>query len=153
MAAAEPKIADPRPSSVTGDERQVPYVNMSAQWAEEREALLPVIEQVLASGQWVGGPAVEDFEAAAAKLCGVAHAVALNSGTDALVLGMAALGIGPGDEVITPPNSFVASAAAIVQVGARPVFADVGDDQNIDPERIAAAITRTTGTTLSVSAL
>jgi dTDP-4-amino-4,6-dideoxygalactose transaminase len=113
---------------------------MAAQWAEERDALLPIIEEVLAEGHWVGGTAIDRFEAEAARLCGVAHAVALNSGTDALVLGMAALGIGPGDEVITPPNSFIASTAAIVQLGARPVFVDVRDDQNIDPERIEEAI-------------
>ena len=125
-------------------DREVPYVNMAAQWAEERDALLPIVERVLAEGHWVGGAAVAEFEAAAARLCGVAHAIALNSGTDALVLGMAALGIGPGDEVVTPPNSFIASTAAIVQLGARPVFVDVRDDQNIDPERIEDAITART---------
>jgi dTDP-4-amino-4,6-dideoxygalactose transaminase len=67
--------------------------------------------------------------------------VALNSGTDALILSLRSLAIGPGDEVITPPNSFVASTAAIVHVGAKPVFVDVLSDQNIDSERIAAAIT------------
>ncbi len=144
MPAAEPKIVDQSPSSgarVVGAERNVPYVNMAAQWAEEREALLPIVERVLAEGHWVGGAEIAEFEAAAARLCGVAHAVALNSGTDALALGMAALGIGSEDEVITPPNSFIASTAAIVQLGARPVFVDVRDDQNIDPERIEAAIT------------
>jgi dTDP-4-amino-4,6-dideoxygalactose transaminase len=141
MPAAEPKVVDRTASGGESAARQVPYVDMAAQWAEEREALLPVIERALAEGHWVGGPAIAEFEAAAARLCGVAHAVALNSGTDALVLGMAALGIGPGDEVITPPNSFVASTAAIVQLGARPVFVDVRDDQNIDPTLIEAAIT------------
>lgn len=128
----------------------MPYVDLAAQWAEERDALLPIVERSLAGGQWVGGDAVAAFEAAAAKLCGVAHAVALNSGTDALALGMAALGIGPGDEVITPPNSFVASTAAIVQLGARPVFVDVGDDQNIDPSLIEAAITPKTKAVMPV---
>jgi dTDP-4-amino-4,6-dideoxygalactose transaminase len=128
------------PVSPEGVRREVPYVDLAAQWAEERDQLLPIIEQALAEGQWVGGPAVAAFEAAASRLCGVAHAVALNSGTDALVLGMAALGIGPGDEVITPPNSFVASTAAVVQLGARPVFVDVRDDQNFDPALIEAAV-------------
>lgn len=141
MPAAEPEVMVEDPSSGARAARQVPYVDMAAQWAEERDELLPIVERVLAGGHWVGGPAIAEFEAAAARLCGVAHAVALNSGTDALVLGMAGLGIGPGDEVITPPNSFVASTAAIVQLGARPVFVDVRDDQNIDPERIEAAMT------------
>ncbi|MDX1575959.1 MAG: aminotransferase class I/II-fold pyridoxal phosphate-dependent enzyme, partial [Kiloniellales bacterium] len=144
---------EPGPSSAdssSGAERLVPYVNMAAQWAEEREALLPILEKVLAEGHWVGGPDIEELESALARLCGVAHAVALNSGTDALALGMAALGIGPGDEVITPPNSFIASTAAIVQLGARPVFVDVGDDQNIAPELIEAAITPKTKAVMPV---
>jgi dTDP-4-amino-4,6-dideoxygalactose transaminase len=140
MPAAEPEPRQATPVSPEDARREVPYVDLAAQWAEERDQLLPVIEQALAEGQWVGGPAVAAFEAAAARLCGVAHAVALNSGTDALVLGMAALGIGPGDEVITPPNSFVASTAAVVQLGARPVFVDVRDDQNIDPALIETAL-------------
>lgn len=144
MPAAEAKVVEPRPSSadsVEGAERHVPYVNMAAQWAEERDELLPIVERVLAEGHWVGGPETEELEEALARLCGVSRAVALNSGTDALALGMAALGIAPGDEVITPPNSFIASTAAIVQLGAHPVFVDVRDDQNIDAEAIAAAIT------------
>jgi dTDP-4-amino-4,6-dideoxygalactose transaminase len=120
---------------------RIPYVDIAAQWAEERAELLPIVEGVLASGQYIDGPAIAEIEAKMAALCGVRHAVALNSGTDALILGLKALGIGPGDEVITPPNSFVASTAAIVHVGAKPVFADVLPDQNIDPEQVAAAIT------------
>jgi dTDP-4-amino-4,6-dideoxygalactose transaminase len=114
---------------------------MAAQWAEERDELLPIVERLLSEGHWVGGPEIDELEEALARLCGVSHAIALNSGTDALAFGMAALGIGPGDEVITPPNSFIASTAAIVQLGARPVFVDVCDDQNIDPVRIEWAIT------------
>ena len=124
--------------------RQIPYVNLKAQWIDERASLLPLIENVLASGIYVGGEDVEEFETAVAKLCGVQHAVALNSGTDALVCAMHAIGIGPGDEVITTPNSFIASAASIVQVGARPVFVDVGKDQNINVDLIESAITNKT---------
>jgi dTDP-4-amino-4,6-dideoxygalactose transaminase len=123
--------------------RRVPYVDFAAQFAEERGAIMGVVEQVFARGEFVGGGggAVEALEAELAALIGVRHVVAVNSGTDALILGMRALGLGPGDEVITPPNSFVASTAAIVAVGAKPVFADVREDQNIDPDAIAAAIT------------
>ena len=92
---------------------KVPYVNISAQWASQRADLLPLIEEVLASGQYIGGQEVENFEKSAATLCQTKHCIALNSGTDALVLGLAAMGVGKGDEVITPPNSFIASTAAI----------------------------------------
>lgn len=121
--------------------REVPYVNLAAQYAQEREALLPIIDAVLRSGNYIGGEAVDRLEAELAAFVGVKHAVVLNSGTDALVLGLAALGIGPGDEVITPPNSFVASTAVIAHLRAKPVFVDVLPDQNIDPGRIEAAIT------------
>jgi dTDP-4-amino-4,6-dideoxygalactose transaminase len=119
----------------------IPYVNLAAQYAAERESILPVIDKVLASGQWVGGAMIEEFEVAAARYLGAKHVVSVASGTDALVLGLRALGIGAGDEVITPPNSFVASTAAIYFSGATPVFADVLPDQNIDPVAIEAAIT------------
>lgn len=123
---------------------KIPYINLQAQWENERNELLPIIDTVLASGQYIAGPIVEEFEKRAAELCGTKHCVALNSGTDALVFGLIAMGVKPGDEVITPPNSFVASTAAIVQVGAVPVFVDVLPDQNIDPAKIEAAITRKT---------
>jgi len=119
----------------------IPYVDLAAQYAEERAQLLPVIESVLAAGTYVGGEVIKRLEGKLAVLCRTKHAIMLNSGTDALILGMRVLGIGPGDEVITPPNSFVASTSAIVHLGAKPVFADVLPDQNIDPQRIAAAIT------------
>ncbi len=123
---------------------KVPYVNFAAQWQEEREYLMPIIERVMASGQYIGGQYVDEFEHQAARLCQAKHCVALNSGTDALILGLKVLGVGPGDEVITPPNSFVASTAAIIHVGARPVFVDVLPDQNIDPDKIESAITKRT---------
>jgi dTDP-4-amino-4,6-dideoxygalactose transaminase len=128
----------------------VPYVNLAAQYAEERKLLLPLIDRALSSGQWVGGPAVEEFESSAARYLDAKHVVGVASGTDALILGLRALGIGVGDEVITPPNSFVASTAAIVFVGAKPVFADVLPDQNIDPAAIEAAITPRTRAILPV---
>jgi len=120
---------------------RVPYVDFPAQFAEERAELMPLLKGVFSRGDFVGGAAIEALEQELSAYLGVAHVVALNSGTDALILGLRALGIGPGDEVITPPNSFVASTAAIVAVGATPVFADVREDQNIDPAAIAATIT------------
>ena len=119
----------------------VPYVNLAAQWQDEKQDLLPIIESVMSSGQFVGGDVVEDFEQKAAELCGTRYCVALNSGTDALVCGLLALGVQAGDEVISPPNSFIASTAAIVHIKAKPVFVDVLPDQNIDPSRIEEEIT------------
>ena len=129
---------------MTGETLQIPYVNLAAQYAEEKDSLLPCLEGVLTKGDFVGGTAVDDLETAIADYTGAGHAVALNSGTDALILALSALGIGPGDEVITAPNSFIASAGAIVRAGATPVFADVRDDQNIDPDAVQNAITENT---------
>ena len=123
---------------------RIHYVNLQKQWLEEREELLPIIDQVLESAQFVGGDELDRFEENIAKLCGTKYACGLNSGTDALMLALALSGIGKGDEVITPPNSFIASTAAIVHIGATPVFVDVLPDQNIDPSKIEAAITERT---------
>ena len=125
-------------------DRPIPYVDLGTQYAEERKELLAIIDRIMADGQLVGGNAVAEFEQDVASFHGVKHAVALNSGTDALYLSLVAMGIGRGDEVITPPNSFVASTAVIVQVGAKPVFVDVLDDQNIDPAKIETAVTSRT---------
>ena len=123
---------------------QIPYVNLGAQWQDDRDELLPIIDTVLGSGQYVGGDEIDKFEKNMAELCQVKYAVALNSGTDALTLSLHLLGVGRGDEVITPPNSFIASTAVIVHLGAKPVFVDVLPDQNIDPGKIEAAITEKT---------
>lgn len=130
--------------------RNVPFVNFAAQFAEEREALLAVTEDVYRRGMYVDGPEIEAFEQAVASYCECHYAVAVGSGTDALILGLKALGVGSGDEVITPPNSFIASTSAIVAVGAKPVFADVLDDQNIDPAKVEAAITPRTRAVMPV---
>ena len=132
------------------DATPIRYVDMAAQFAEQRDQIMTRIEAVLAEGKLVGGPDIELLEQEVAGFCGVAHAVALNSGTDALALGMAALGIGEGDEVIVPPNSFIASAAAVATIGATPVFADVRDDLNIDPKKVEAAITPQTKAIMAV---
>ena len=123
---------------------EVPYVNLSAQWNEERDDLLPIIESILESGQYVGSKEIEQLESRIEKSFGVKHAITLNSGTDALVLALLAINVGPNDEVITPPNSFIASTAAIARVGAKPVFMDVHADQNIDPNLIEGSITKKT---------
>ena len=123
---------------------KIPYVNLGEQWKQEKAELLPIIEDVLASGQYIGSDVVEQFEKKVVRICNTKYCVALNSGTDALVFGLAALGVKRGDEVITAPNSFVASAASITHLGAKPIFVDVLPDQNIDPSKIEAAITSNT---------
>ncbi len=120
---------------------KIPYINLGAQWAEEKGELLPIIDKVLSSGQYIGGREIEVLEEKISELCDSKFCIALNSGTDALVCGLAAMGIRRGDEVITPPNSFIASTAAIVHIGAKPVFVDVLPDQNIDPAKVIKAIT------------
>jgi dTDP-4-amino-4,6-dideoxygalactose transaminase len=123
---------------------RIPYVNLQKQWLDERDDLLPIIDKVLESAELIGGEELDKFEENIAKLCGTRYACGVNSGTDALMLALALSGIRKGDEVITPPNSFIASTAAIIHLGAKPVFVDVLPDQNIDPSKIEAAITEKT---------
>ncbi|GMA49514.1 hypothetical protein GCM10025857_08710 [Alicyclobacillus contaminans] len=104
---------------------QVPLLDLSYQWRSEKDHLLASVERVLERGQYILGPEVRALEQEIAAYCGVGHAVAVGNGTDALILLLKAFDIGPGDEVITTPFTFFATAEAIVQVGATPVFADV----------------------------
>ena len=104
----------------------------------EKEAVLEVLE----SGMLAQGPRVAAFEARFAEVCGVKHAIAVSSGTAALHVALLAHGIGPGDEVITTPFTFIASANSILFTGAKPVFADIAADTfNLNPEQVEAAIT------------
>ena len=122
---------------------KIPYVDLSYKNKSKKE-LISIFKKVLNKGQFVGGDEINLFEKNISKLCGTNYAVALNSGTDALTLALHLLGVGKGDEVITPPNSFIASTAVIVHLGAKPVFVDVLNDQNIDPKKIQNAITKKT---------
>jgi dTDP-4-amino-4,6-dideoxygalactose transaminase len=129
----------------------IPYVNLPAQADEQMPELAAIFERVVRRGSFVGtGAEIERLEARLAEYCGTREAVALNSGTDALFLALQAAGVGPGDEVITPPNSFIASTAVIVHLGARPVFVDVLADQNIDPAAVERAITPRTRAVMPV---
>jgi len=120
---------------------KVRFLDLSVSDSNQREKIMEAIEKVLVHGQVILGPEVVEFENRVAKFCGSPYAVGVNSGTDALFLGLKALGIGPKDEVITSNMSFVASANAIILAGAIPVLSDVLDDFNMDPESVESLIT------------
>ncbi|MDZ7692660.1 MAG: DegT/DnrJ/EryC1/StrS family aminotransferase [Balneolaceae bacterium] len=124
-----------------------PTPDIEAHWEEYSQA----IHNVMKHGQFILGPEVEEFEQKAAEYLGVKHAVGVNSGTDALVIGLRAAGVGPGDEVITTPFSFFATAESISNVGATPVFVDINSETfNLDPSNIEHAITEKTKAILPV---
>lgn len=128
----------------------IPYVNIAAQHAAIKTELLDAVGRVLDGGQFILGDEVRTFEQRFADMCGVRYAVGVNSGTDALILALKTVGVGPGDEVITVPNSFVASAGCIAILGAKPVFIDVREDFNMNPGLIERAITPRTRAILPV---
>jgi len=128
----------------------IPFVDLPAQHDPIREKILAAVSGVMDHGQFILGVEVAEFERRFAELCGSTYAVGVNSGTDALILALKALGIGEGDEVITVPNSFVGSASCIALLGARPVFVDVGEDYNMDPALLEQAITSRTKAVLPV---
>lgn len=120
----------------------VPYNYLDRQFDEaETEAILGKLRALVRTGEFTIGPPVLEFERRLGGMLGVKHVIGTNCGTDALILGLKALGIGVGDEVITAVNTFYATAGAIVAVGARPVFVDVDDQYQIDETKIEAAIT------------
>ena len=124
--------------------KSIPYVNLIKQAESQKKDIILLLNRITKKGQFVGGEEINKFEKNICKLIKVKHCVALNSGTDALTLGLHLLGIKKGDEVITAPNSFIASVAAIVHLGATPVFADICDDGNIDPHDIKKKISTKT---------
>jgi len=123
--------------------KKITYVNLGFK-NRSKTGLIKIFKKILDSGEFVGGKEIIKFEKNISKLCKTNYAVALNSGTDALTLALHLLGVNKGDEVITTPNSFIASTAAIVHLGAIPVFVDVLNDQNIDPLKIEKVITKKT---------
>jgi dTDP-4-amino-4,6-dideoxygalactose transaminase len=130
---------------------RVPLLDVKAQYATIREPLLQAVESVLASGQWILGPAVRDLEERLARYLAVPHAVGVASGTDALLVALRALDCGPGTEVICPAYSFFATAGAISNNGARPVFVDIEEATfNLNPNALEQVITPRTRAVMPV---
>ncbi|TVQ43941.1 MAG: DegT/DnrJ/EryC1/StrS family aminotransferase [Gloeocapsa sp. DLM2.Bin57] len=121
---------------------RIPILDLTQQYQQLQSEIDTAIAKVLASGQFILGPEVKEFETEIAQYLGVKYAIGVNSGTDALMIGMRSLGIGPGDEVITTPFSFVATAESISNIGAKPVFVDINPETfNINPQAIKEQIT------------
>jgi dTDP-4-amino-4,6-dideoxygalactose transaminase len=129
---------------------QIPYINLGLQHKPIKEEILSAMENVLESGQFILGDELTKFEKDFAQLHQTKYALGVANGTDALFLSLKAIGIKQGDEVITAPNSFLASASAVVIVGGTPVFADVREDFNLDPEKVENAITPKTKAIIAV---
>ena len=130
-------------------ERKVSYSYLSKQFKNPK-GFLKAIQAVVSRGDFTLGQTVTQIENKVAKLCGTKYAIGVNSGTDALFLILKTLNIGPGNEVITAPNSFIATTGAIVQTGARPVFVDIQRDYNLNPDLIEEKITSNTKAILPV---
>jgi dTDP-4-amino-4,6-dideoxygalactose transaminase len=129
-------------SSAIASRMTIPILDLKAQYASIRTEIQAAVNSVLENQHFILGPEVKALEKEIAEYCGTKYAVGVASGTDALILGLKACGIGPGDEVIVPSFSFIATADAVSLLGGTPVFADVQPDTyNIDPTKVEALIT------------
>jgi dTDP-4-amino-4,6-dideoxygalactose transaminase len=128
----------------------VPFVDLKAQYQALKAEIDPAIQSVISETAFVGGKYVEGFEKAYAEAYGIKHCISCANGTDAIYITLKALGIGPGDEVITVANSFIATSETISQAGARPVFVDIDEYFHIDPKQLEAKITARTKAVIPV---
>jgi dTDP-4-amino-4,6-dideoxygalactose transaminase len=131
--------------------KKIPLLDLSGETERLWEELMAAVQGVIRSGQFIMGPNVKEFEREAAAYLGVKHAIGVNSGTDALVIALRAAGVEAGDEVITTPFTFFATAESISQLGAVPVFVDIDPQTyNLDPESVERAVTAKTKAILPV---
>jgi dTDP-4-amino-4,6-dideoxygalactose transaminase len=131
--------------------RTVPFSDLAGTTDEIRAEVEAGWRELLGSNAWVGGGVVDRFERDWARYCGTDHAIGVANGTDALHLALRAMGIGPGDEVLVPANTFIATAEAVVLAGARPRFVDVDPDSLLlTPEAVDAAVTSSTAAVMAV---
>jgi len=115
----------------------VPFLDLKVQYKQIEHEVLPMVTEAMTNGAFIGGPQVLGFEKEFAEFCDSKYCAGLNSGTDALRFALMAVGVGPGDEVITVPNTFIATTEAISQVGATPVFVDIDEQTyNMDPQKL-----------------
>src|SRR5262252_4506909 len=122
-------------------DRPIPMLDLTRYDQALKKEIARRVEEVFTTGRFVMGPANEAFEKAFAAEIGVAHAVGVSSGTDALLVSLMALGVGPGDDVITSPFTFFASAGVVSRLNARPVFVDIEQETfNMDPDRLEEAV-------------
>jgi dTDP-4-amino-4,6-dideoxygalactose transaminase len=119
----------------------VPFVDLKAQFRSLRAEIVPRVTQVMEDATFVLGPDVSRFEANFASYLGIAHCVGVESGTAALQFALEAVGVGPGDDVIVPANTYIASALAVSAIGARPVLVDIDETYFMDPSLLEAAMT------------
>ena len=119
----------------------VPFLNLKVQYKQIEHEVLPMVTEAMTNGAFIGGPQVLGFEKEFAEFCESKYCAGLNSGTDALRFALMAVGVGPGDEVITVPNTFIATTEAISQAGATPVFVDIDErTYNMDPQKLEACL-------------
>ncbi|HHH46678.1 MAG TPA: DegT/DnrJ/EryC1/StrS family aminotransferase [Thiotrichales bacterium] len=130
--------------------KRIPFFDYRAHFGRDEEGFLKVIRDVCARGAFILQRDLEEFERRLAEFVGVRHAIGVGNGTDAIWIGLMAVGVGPGDEVILPSHTFVATAAAVKLVGATPILADIGPDRMVDPASVEAAITPRTKAILPV---
>jgi dTDP-4-amino-4,6-dideoxygalactose transaminase len=123
----------------------IPFVDLKSQYMGIKDEIDAVISQVISKSAFIGGAYVHSFETAYAAFCNVKHCIGVGNGTDALFITLKALGIGPGDEIITAANSFIATSEAITMAGAKVVFVDINPQTyNIDTSQIERKITKKT---------